>query len=133
MTLLLRCPGIHLAPTVVTAEVEDAVIDTMINGEDPMEWDVLSARTHGLSNRLWDEHGEIILAAHGEELWEFYKDPHGVRMQYQHQIDTLVDSFIELNRPAFQALYDGFVIKELKVAKAFKNKWLMLAIVSDID
>lgn len=133
LTVLLSCPGIHLAPTVVTAEVEDAVIDTMVNGEDPTEWDVQSARTYGLSNRLWDADGEIILAAHGEELWSFYKDPHGVRQQYQQQIDTLVDSFIELNREAFQALYDGFVIKDIKVAKAFKNKWLLIAEVTDVD
>lgn len=130
---MLRCPGIHEAPTVVTAVVEDAIIDTMINGEDTTEYDVRAERCANLEERLWDDHGEIILAAHGEELWDFYKDPTTVQRRYQDQIDSLVDSFITLNKEAFQVLYDGFIINDLSVIRAFKDQWLMLASVTEIE
>lgn len=133
ITVLLRCPGIHEAPTVVTAVVEDAVIDTMLNGEDVTEWDVRAMRSANLEERLWDDHGEIILAAHGEELWNFYKDPRGMQREYQDQIDSLVDSFITLNKEVFQVLYDSFIITDLNVIRAFKNQWMLLASVKEID
>lgn len=122
---MLKCPGIHLAPTVVTAVVEDAVIDSLLNGEESNEWEIADVRSSNLSRRLYDEHGEIILAASGDELWDFYKEPQLKHANYQAEVDRLVGEFVRLNKDDIQAIYDGFIIEELSVIRAFKDKWLL--------
>lgn len=124
-TMLLKCPDIHLASTVVTAVVEDAVIDSLLNGEEVNEWESMAVRSENLHDRLYNEHGEIVLAATGDELWDFYKDPITGEANYQAQIDSLVGKFIALNSEVIQATYDGYVIEDLRVIRAFKNQWLL--------
>lgn len=131
--LLLKCPNIHEAPTVVTSIVEDALLDVLVNGEEVHDWEKASFHNFALHKRLFNEEGEIILAAHGEELWDFYKDPAGGAVRYQDQVDELMESFITLNQAEIQAFYDVYVVHDIQVMRAFRNQWLVVAQVTNIE
>lgn len=133
VVLLLKCPGIHNAPTVVTSIVEDALIDVLVNGEEVHDWEKATFHNYALHKRLFADDGEIILAASGEELWDFYKDPMGGAMRYQEQVDELMEKFVDLNQATIQAFYDVYVPHDIQVMRAFRNQWMLSAQVTHIN
>lgn len=126
-TFLLKCPDIHNAPTVVTAVVEETLIDLILNGESPKDWNNELWYYDNLQNRLFDEDGEICLIAQGNELWDFMKDPAHGRVMYNEQIRQHLHNFRVSNETYLHAVRDQYELEHLTVIRAFKNQWLLLA------
>lgn len=124
--LLLRCPDIHHASHVVTAVVEDALIELLMDCDGHDDWFDEGWYWGHLKDRLYDHRGNITFAAHGEELWDFMMDPEAGFMNMCRQIDDLVGSFYKLNEDKLNEVYNGYDIKSVKVIRAFRNQWLML-------
>lgn len=125
--ILLRCPGIHEAPTVVTVVVEEGLIGLLMDDHSQDDWHDEGWYWGHLRDRLFDEKGGIILAAHGEELWDFMKDPEEGFLRYSAQIEELVMRFYKANEEKINQLYSNYELKTVKVIRAFRNQWLMLA------
>lgn len=125
--LLLRCPGIHNASHVVTAVVEEGLIEMMMDSGATDDWFDDGWYYGHLKDRLWDSHGNIILAAHGEELWNFMGNPQIGFINYCNQIEDLITAFYKHNEDQINAAYRAYEFKTIKVARAYKNQWLMLA------
>jgi hypothetical protein len=125
--LLLKCPGIHNASHVVTAVVEEGLIEMMMDSGAADDWFDDGWYYGHLKDRLWDGHGNIILAAHGEELWNFMSNPEIGFINYCNQVDDLITAFYTHNEDVINAAYNGYDIKSIKVARAYKNQWLLLA------
>jgi hypothetical protein len=126
-TFLLRCPEIHLAPTVVTAVVEETLVDLLLNGEGPKDWGNEFWHWDNLQDRLFDEDGEIVLTAQGPELWEFMQDPHHQRRVYADQVAACLEKFRTCNEPYIHSISENYDLQHLTVIRAFRNQWLMLA------
>lgn len=125
--LLLKCPGIHEASHVVTAVVEEGLIELLMDSGAADDWFDDGWYYGHLKDRLWDGHGNIILAAHGEELWNFMANPEVGFVNYVNQIEALVMGFYEHNEDLINRTYSAYDLKSIKVARAFKNQWLLLA------
>lgn len=125
--LLLTCPNIHHLPTVVTAVVEEGLIELLMGDSCSDDWFDDGWYYGHLRERLWDAKGNIILAAHGEELWDFMLDPDAGFVRYSNQIEAAIMSFYSHNEGKINSLYHGYEVKSVKTARAFKNQWLMLA------
>jgi len=126
-TFLLKCPGIQDAPTVVTAVVEETLIELLLDAEDPEDWLKEFWYWDNLQTRLFDEDGEIALSASGSELWDFMRDPHHGRNQYADAVQQHLANFKDCNEPYIHSLRDNYDIRHLTVIRAFKNQWLLLA------
>lgn len=126
-TFLLKCPGIQDAETVVTAVVEETLIELLLDAEDPKDWQAEYWYYDNLQTRLFDEDGEIALSAQGPELWDFMRDPHHGRNQYAESVQRHLNSFKDCNEPYIYTLRDNYDIRHLTVIRAFKNQWMLLA------
>lgn len=125
--LLLKCPGIHDASTVVTAVVEEGLIEMLMDSDGRDDWFDEGWHWGHLKDRLYDNEGNISLAAHGEELWDFMKDPEAGFIRYSSQVDKLIEAFHTLNEEKINEVYNSYNIKTVKVIRAYRNQWLMLA------
>ena len=126
MPLLLKCPNIHDASHVVTAVVEEGLIELLMDCDGHDDWFDEGWFWGHLKDRLYDSHGSIKFAAHGEELWDFMMDPEGGFMRMSLEIEGLISSFYKHNEDKINAVYNGYDIKSVKVIRAFRNQWLML-------
>jgi hypothetical protein len=125
--LLLKCPGIHNATTVVTAVVEEGLIELLMDTGGRDDWFDEGWFYGHLKDRLYDSVGNITYAAHGEELWDFMLDPEGGFIRLSAQIEELITSFHRHNEDKINAMYNGYEIKTIKVIRAFRNQWLLMA------
>lgn len=125
--LLMKCPNIHNASTVVTAVVEEGLIELLMDAEGRDDWFDEGWFWGHLKDRLYDSHGNITFAAHGEELWDFMMDPEAGFMGMSRQIESLISSFHRCNEDKINELYNTYDLKSIKVIRAFRNQWLMLA------
>lgn len=123
--LLLQCPGIQHATHIVTAVVEEGLIELLTDSSDS-DWFTEGWYWHHLKDRIYDEHGRIKLAAYGDELWDFMKDPDAGIMKYEVQIDEIISNFYTLNETKITALSYAYDVKKVQVVKAFRDQWLVM-------
>lgn len=125
LTLLLKCPGIHLAPAVVTTVVQESLLSFIIRNDSGDSWAFEEEHWYSMNQRLFDSNGEVQLAAQGEEYWDFMLDPEGSQKLYCDQAERLLLSFYADNLPKLDELYSNIGVIDAKVMRAYRNQWLI--------
>ena len=125
LTLLLQCPGIHLAPAVVTTVVQESLLGFILNNGSDDTWAFEEEHWYSMHQKLFDNNGEVQLAAQGEEYWDFMLDPEGSQVRYCDQAERLLHSFHVDNLPKLEALHADVGVLDVKVIRAYRNQWLL--------